>query len=107
MISGPELTFLMTKKDAKVIDIRTQQEYMQGHIFNSINILANDINQGYWKELEKYKLNTIIIVGSDLTNIEENKLALKIKRLGFPHIYILEDGIRGWNKLNLPLVMGK
>ncbi|MEI4269776.1 MAG: rhodanese-like domain-containing protein [Candidatus Dasytiphilus stammeri] len=107
MISCTEATLLMNKQSAQVIDIRPPQEYYQGHIYNSINILSSNIKKGYWQELVKYKSYPIIIVGSGRNNIEENQFALKIKKLGFLKIYILEGGIMGWNKEHLPLVSGK
>ncbi|WWO95770.1 MAG: rhodanese-like domain-containing protein [Candidatus Dasytiphilus stammeri] len=108
LITCTEATLLMNKQSAQVIDIRTHQEYYQGHIYNSINILSRNIKKDYWQELvKKYKLYPIIIVGSGRNNIEENQFALKIKKLGFLKIYILEGGIIGWNKEHLPLVSGK
>ncbi|MEI4220242.1 MAG: rhodanese-like domain-containing protein [Candidatus Dasytiphilus stammeri] len=108
LITCTEATLLMNKQSAQVIDIRTQQEYYQGHICNSINILSSNIKKDYWQELVKqYKSYPIIIVGSGRNNIEENQFALQIKKLGFLNIYILEGGIIGWNKEHLPLVSGK
>ncbi|WWO96177.1 MAG: rhodanese-like domain-containing protein [Candidatus Dasytiphilus stammeri] len=107
MISCTEATLLMNKQSAQVIDIRTQQEYYQGHIYNSINILSSNIKKDYLPELVKYKSYPIIIVGSGRNNMEENQFAFKIKKLGFIKIYILEGGIMVWKKEHLPLVSGK
>ncbi|WWO97684.1 MAG: rhodanese-like domain-containing protein [Candidatus Dasytiphilus stammeri] len=101
-ISCNEATILINKANAKVIDIRSYEEYCQGHIYGSINILASDIKKGKYKIIENYQLFPLIIVSTN--GINEIESAIKLTESGFKKIYLLESGINGWNKENLPLV---
>ncbi|WWO99410.1 MAG: rhodanese-like domain-containing protein [Candidatus Dasytiphilus stammeri] len=101
-ISCNEATILINKANAKVIDIRSYEEYCQGHIYGSINLLASDIKKGNYKILKDYQLFPLIIVSTN--GINEIESAIKLTESGFKKVYLLESGIKGWNKENLPLV---
>ncbi|WWP00600.1 MAG: rhodanese-like domain-containing protein [Candidatus Dasytiphilus stammeri] len=103
-ISCNEATILINKADAKVIDIRSYEEYCQGHIYGSINLLASDIKKGNYKIIDNYKLFPIIIVSTDTNGMNEINSAIKLTESGFQKVFILKSGINGWNKENLPLV---
>ncbi|WWP01093.1 MAG: rhodanese-like domain-containing protein [Candidatus Dasytiphilus stammeri] len=103
-ISCNEATLLINKANAKVIDIRSYEEYCQGHIYNSINILASDIKKGKYQIIDNYQLVPIIIVSTDTHGMKQIDSAIKLTESGFKKVFILESGINGWNKANLPLV---
>ncbi|WWP00070.1 MAG: rhodanese-like domain-containing protein [Candidatus Dasytiphilus stammeri] len=105
-ISCREAILLINRQDAKVLDIRSQNEYYNAHIPNSINILASDIKNGYYEQLLTYKNYPIIIIGSGINQIEETEIASKLNHAEFQKVYILELGLIGWNNEYLPLVKG-
>ncbi|WWO95351.1 MAG: rhodanese-like domain-containing protein [Candidatus Dasytiphilus stammeri] len=105
-INCTEATLLINKQDAKVIDIRSNDEYYQTHIPNSINILASEIKHSSYiiQKLQPYKNYPIIIVGSGINKMEDTEIASKLNQLKFQKVYILESGLIDWNKENLPLI---
>lgn len=89
---------------AKVIDLRSLNEFNQGHILNALHIeqdkLANNINQ-----LTSYKDNPIILVcGIGQKSIAAGKLLLK---QGFQQVFYLVGGMNAWRGDNLPLEKSK
>lgn len=87
-------------KSTAVIDVRTADEYVAGHLRDAKNIpladLANRIG-----ELDKNKVKTVILVCQSGTRAD--KAARQLKTAGFEDIYSLEGGIAAWSAAGLPL----
>ncbi len=104
-ISVNELTYSVNKENGVVVDIRTHEEFKQGHITNSLNVLPTDIKSGNLATLEKHKTDPIIIVCKNGQTAQDSAVAL-IKS-GFENVTVLKNGLSAWNEGNLPLVRGK
>lgn len=98
--SPADATTLINRNDAVVIDVRTDKEFNEGHIVNSIHIPQTDIN-GRIKELEKYKDKPIIV--SCRSGQRSGHVCGVLKKNGFDHIYNLAGGVAAWQSANLPL----
>lgn len=99
-ISPQELAQLINHENAVTIDIRSQEEYLSGHIINSLNISAEAITKNP-KLLEKYKIKPIIFI--DKTGRESQKLAAFMMKNSY-NVYSLVGGISTWVNEQLPLV---
>ena len=99
-IPPTELTRLMNRESAVVIDIRSQEEFDKGHILNARNIPEAEL-QSHQKDLEKYKSNPIVACCSG--GVSSPKIARSLKAMGFERIYVLRGGIQAWQSANLPL----
>lgn len=95
-----ELTRLMNRENAVVIDIRGQEEFGKGHILNARNIPEAEF-QSHQKELEKHKSNPIVACCD--SGASSSKAARSLKAMGYERIYILKGGIQAWQSANLPL----
>ena len=104
-ISRGEATHLINKEDAVVVDVRSRDDYRRGHISGAINIAAADIKKDSFGELEKHKVQPIIVVCA--TGQSAGESATKLNAAGFARVSVLKDGISGWSGENLPLVRGK
>lgn len=102
IISNAQAISMMNKSNAVVVDIRSADSYRKGHITESYNILPVDIKNGSIKELEKHKEAAIILV--DDSGLLAGNLGNSLVKQGFPQVFVLKDGIAGWNGENLPLV---
>ena len=71
-----------------IIDVRTNEEYKEGHIKNSINIPVDNI------EKINYRKDTKIVLYCRSGN-RSNQAALKLKNLGYENIYDM-GGINYW-----------
>lgn len=80
-----------------IIDIRTPQEFSQGHIDGAININYYDNN--FIDQIAKYDKNQPIFIYCRSGN-RTSSAAKKIADFGFTEIYDLEGGILYWLKNN-------
>ncbi len=102
-VNPSDATRLINSDDALVLDVRSDIEYKQGHIINSVHIPQSYLNDQIQK-LEKHRERPIIMAckaGSDSARVG----AMLLKR-GFSKVYSLNGGIAAWEAANLPLVKG-
>ncbi|MCX8959162.1 rhodanese-like domain-containing protein [Erwinia psidii] len=104
-ISRGEATYLINKENGVVVDVRSRDDFRKGHISNAINLLAADIKKGSFGELEKHKAQPVIVVCATGTSAIDS--AAQLNTAGFGRVFVLKDGVSGWNGENLPLVRGK
>lgn len=89
---GPKVDFKeLIKQGAVIVDVRTNQEFNQGHIKKSINIPLNTI-QNEFKKLNKNKPVITCCASGIRSWFAKNKLKAK----GFTEVY--NGG--GWMSLN-------
>ena len=90
----------INREDAVVLDLRNGETFKKGHIVNSINIAANDLDANIHK-LAKYKNRPLILVCQN--GVTSAKVVPKLKKLGFTQLYLIGGGIEAWKRENLPL----
>ena len=94
-----QLSQLVNREDAVVLDIRPAADYAKGHIVGAINIPLSKLEKAD-AELERIKSRPIVVVcaqGMTATN------ACKIlKKKGVESIYRLNNGMTAWLGDNLP-----
>lgn len=103
--SAAETTHFINREEGVVVDIRTRDEYRQGHIAGSVHTLAADIKSGPVPALEKHKANPIIVVCPNGQTARES--ANLLAKGGFEKVYVLKNGLAGWSEAKMPLVRGK
>jgi len=99
-VAPAELTRLMNRENAIVIDVRSQEEFGEGHILNARNIPEPEL-QSRQKELEKHKSNPLVTCCT--SGAVSPKSARTLKSLGYEKIFVLKGGIHAWTGANLPL----
>ena len=95
-----QATQLINHDDAVVVDVREENEYLKGHIVNSIHVPLGYLNERM-KELEKYK-DKPIIVGCR-SGQRSGQACATLKKNGFENVYNLSGGVLAWQNDNLPL----
>ena len=103
-VSPMELTQLVNHEQAVVIDVRSQDEFKNGHITKSRNVPLADI-EAKAKQLEKFKKRPIVIVCQ--TGNRAGKAANQLRKLEFEKLFHLTGGLVEWQKDNLPLEKSK
>lgn len=98
-----EVTRLINREDAKVVDLRTQKEFEQGHIIDAINISADQLS-GQLDKLKKHKESGIIFCCA--SGSASTKEARKLMNEGYEKVFSLKGGILSWQSANLPLTKG-
>jgi rhodanese-related sulfurtransferase len=91
-------------KNILLIDVRTSEEYKEGHIEGAINIdfYQENVFNSYFKKIDNTKPVYIYCRSGNRSRKTSNKLI----EMGFVKIYDLKDGYVSWiknkkNKINL------
>lgn len=102
-VDPSDATRLINSEDAVVLDVRSDVEYKQGHILNSVHIPQSYLNDQIQK-LEKHRDRPIITACK--TGNDSARVGAELLRRGFSKVYRLNGGIAAWEAANLPLVKG-
>ena len=93
LVTAEEMQTLLEQKDVQLVDVRTTEEFEEGHIVNAQNIDFNSptFDQDIGK-LDKTKPVIMYCKGGG----RSAKCAKKLLDAGFIKIYDLEGGITQW-----------
>lgn len=83
------LEILKTNSNVVLLDVRSSQEYIEGHIRGSINIPVYDIEKQAKNKLNK---DSIIIVYCS-AGIRSKRAIQILEKLGYENLYNVEGGI--------------
>lgn len=100
-LSVHQLTQLVNREQAVIVDIREAIVFNDGHIVNAVNIPLADVDQNI-KRLEKDKQRPIVVVCA----MGQKSLAVmnKLRKLGFEKVYVLTGGMAAWRNASMPVV---
>ena len=101
-IMASELVALMNQDKAVLVDVRSANDFNQGHIHGSINIPHNAL-ASRTNELEKHKSTMIVL--TDQMGQHAGSAGGILTKQGY-NIRRLSGGISQWRHSNLPLVNG-
>lgn len=91
----------MMQPDVQLVDVRTPEEFAEGHIENAINMDINGDNfEASVASLDKEKPVMVYCKAGG----RSAKAAAKLKEMGFKSISDLDGGITNWNSENKPTV---
>lgn len=99
-INPAQVTQLINRENAVVIDIRQNEVYRKGHIIDAQSVNPQEIRQNP-KKLEKFRARPLIIVAN--ASSESQKIAAFLLKHGY-NAYSLNGGIRAWSEAQMPLV---
>lgn len=99
-----ELTALINRDEALVVDIRAYADFEKGHIAGSKNVLPSQFDPDS-KLLAGAKASPVVVVC--YRGISASGVARQLKRAGFAQVSILDGGIEAWQSADLPLVKGR
>jgi rhodanese-related sulfurtransferase len=98
-----DLTLLINREDATVIDVRDSNAFIKGHIIGAINIPHTRMKDSMEK-LKKYQDKPVVLVcATGQTSPQEGA---KLQKNGFEKVYFLSGGIAAWQGAGLPLIRG-
>tara|TARA_B100000795_G_scaffold191896_1_gene146400 strand:+ start:1442 stop:1858 length:417 start_codon:yes stop_codon:yes gene_type:complete len=100
-ISCSDLTQLVNKNAASVIDLRTSDEFDIGHIPNSVNMPHDDFDN-YSHQISSDLENPIILICS--MGRQSASIGETLMKMEYTNVNILTGGIMTWQQEGLPLV---
>jgi len=99
-IDPAELTRLINREDAVVVDLRPSAEFENNHIINSLSVPETEIEDRK-NELDKYKKQTVIFYCA--SGSISARVARTLSTNGMEQVYCLKGGLPSWQNANLPL----
>lgn len=105
VIENNEATLLINKEEGVVLDLRSDDEFKEGHIIDSVHLVPNDVKTGNIHSIDKYKEKPVIL--ADTNGMTATSTASLLTKQGFTKVFVLKEGITGWKAASLPLVKRK
>lgn len=99
-----ELTALVNRENALVVDIRAMNDFQQGHISGSKNVLMSQFDPESKQLATAKALPVVVVCNAGLTAAGAAK---RLVKAGFEKVYVLDGGVEGWRSAGLPLVKGR
>jgi rhodanese-related sulfurtransferase len=90
----------LINQGARVVDIRDKSQFEAGHIVNSINIPAAELDGEADKRLKSGK--SIILVCDN--GSKSSQCVTPMKKSGRENIFSLQGGLASWRQENLPVL---
>lgn len=100
-ITHQQATLLINRSDAKVLDVRGNDDFKKGHIIDSIDLPLSKIKNNELATLEKEQDSPIIVVCN--TGMTSSQACQMLHKAGFSNVHNLQGGITEWRTANLPL----
>ncbi len=99
-----EVTALVNRDNALLVDLRPYADFQKGHIAGSKNVLMSQFDPES-KLLTPAKALPIVMVCQ--SGVTAGPAARRLKKAGFTQVHILDGGILAWQQADLPLVKGR
>ena len=99
-----ELTGLINRDNALVIDLSATNDFEKGHIAGSKSVQPSQFDPEN-KLLASAKSLPVVVVCRN--GQASGDAAKRLKKAGFEQVYWLEGGVQGWQHADLPLVKGR
>lgn len=103
-VSPAQLTELINRENALVVDLRGQGDFEKGHIIGSRHVLPSQV-EPEGKLLAKAKESPVVLVCA--VGVTASGTAEKLVKAGFKQVSVLDGGIGAWTGAGLPLAKGK
>ena len=101
MVSPAELTLLVNREDATVVDIRSSDDFKRGHITGARNLPLAQLKTQI-SSLENQKAAPIIVVCQ--AGMSAQGAARQLLDNGFSRVMVLAGGMNKWTEASLPVV---
>lgn len=99
-----QLTALINRDNALVIDLRAQSDFEKGHIVGSRNLSLSQFEPDN-KLLAKAKEQPVALICA--AGMASGGAARKLVKAGFTQVGVLDGGIAAWQQASLPLAKGR
>ena len=102
---GPaQLTALVNRDNALVVDLRAIGDFEKGHIAGAKNVQMSQFDPEN-KALAPAKALPVVLVCQ--AGQTAHTAAKRLRKAGFAQVAVLEGGIQAWLSADLPLVKGR
>lgn len=99
-----ELTGLINRDNALVVDLRPFADFDKGHIPGAKNVQMTQFDPENAQLKVARSLPVVLVCKSGQS---AGAAAKRLKKAGFEKVYMLDGGITAWQQADLPLVKGR
>lgn len=99
-----ELTALINRENALLVDLSPAAEFEKGHIAGARNIAPSQFDPEH-KQLAKARELPVVVACR--TGQASMAAARRLRKAGFTRVHWLEGGVAAWQQADLPLVRGR
>ncbi len=99
-----EAVLLINHQNAVIVDVRSDKEYQEGHIVNSLHIPLG-VLENRLSDLKNHKNDSLIMVCRSGTR--STSAANILKKQGFASVQNLHGGMLAWSSASLPVTTAK
>ncbi len=99
-----ELTGLVNRDSALVVDLRPYADFDKGHIAGARNVQMTQFDPEN-PQLKAAQSLPVVLVCK--TGQSAGTAAKRLRKAGFEKVYVLDGGIAAWQQADLPLVKGR
>lgn len=103
-LSPAQLTALINRENALVVDLSASGDFEKGHIAGSRNVAPSQFDP---ESKLLAKARTLPVVVTCRNGQGSLGAAKRLKKAGFEHVHWLDGGVAAWQNANLPLVKGR
>ena len=103
-VNPAELTALINRESALVVDVSAIADFEKGHVPGAKNVQMSQFDPES-KQLGATKALPVVLVCK--TGSTAGDAAKRLKKAGFENVYVLDGGIGSWQQADLPLVKGR
>lgn len=93
-VTSAEANDIITELDPVILDVRTPQEFSEGHIDGAVNLPVDDISEPAISEITT-NLDAPILVYCR-SGIRSVRACQMLAKMGYDDLFNLADGIIGW-----------
>ena len=95
-----EATQLINHRDAVILDVREDKEFVTGHLPNAKHIPLGQL-VARLKDVEKFKNKPIVV--NCRSGARSATACGILRKNGFEEVYNLKGGINAWQQANMPV----
>jgi rhodanese-related sulfurtransferase len=99
-----ELTSLINRDNALVVDLSASADFEKGHIAGSRNIAPSQFDPENKVLAAARQLPVVVVCRNGQASASAAK---RLKKAGFEQVYWLDGGVAAWQQADLPLVKGR
>jgi rhodanese-related sulfurtransferase len=103
-VSPAQLTDLINRESALLVDVSAIAEFERGHILGAKHVAMSQFDPEN-KLLAKAKELPVAVVCR--TGQSSSEAAKRLHKAGFTRVYWLNDGLNAWIQADLPLTKGR
>lgn len=99
-----ELTGLINRENALVVDLSATNDFEKGHIAGSRSVAPSQFDPENKLLASAKSLPVVMVCRNGQASADAAK---RLKQAGFEQVYWLDGGVQAWQAADLPLIKGR